>query len=170
MNFTAKLGHELKALGMAALYFGGWIAMLLTIKSLVLAEYRIEFQDYSMAVVGALILSKVVLIFERVPLGSRVKQSPAWVDVLLRTVLYSTGVVVVMVLEKGFEGRHEHGGFVGAVRAAVQSTDSYHVWANAICISGALLFYNLLSVLNRHLGTGGLARILLSPQRDSTNG
>lgn len=169
----AKLRHELNALLAAALYFGGWIAMLLAIKSLVLAEYHIEFRHYSLAVVGALILSKVVLIFEHVPFGPRVKAAPAWVDVLLRTALYSAGVVVVMALEKGIEGRHEHGGFGGAVEAAVKNADAPHLWANAICITGALLVYNFVSVIRRHLGEGGVVGVLARPmppeKRSGTN-
>ena len=31
---------------------------------------------------------------------------------------------------------------------------------------GALLFYNLLSAINRHLGSGGLAEVFLSPPRE----
>jgi hypothetical protein len=147
----------------AALYFGCWIATLLAIKSLVLAEYHIEFRHYSMAIVGALILSKVVLILEHMSFGSWVKEQPAWVDVALRTALYSAGVAVVMALEKGIEGRQEHGGFGGGVRAAFQSTDEQHLWANTICISGALLFYNILSVIRGHLGEGGLLRLFLQP-------
>ncbi len=30
-----------------------------------------------------------------------------------------------------------------------------------------LLFYNLLSALNHHLGTGGLARVFITPKNDS---
>jgi hypothetical protein len=73
------------------------------------------------------------------------------------------GVVVVMVLEKGFEGRHEHGGVGHAIQAALQGTDCYHVWINSICIAGALLFYNILSVIRAHLGEGGLLGLFRSP-------
>jgi hypothetical protein len=38
MSFAAKLKHELKAVGIATLYFGVWLGVLLAIKSLVLAE------------------------------------------------------------------------------------------------------------------------------------
>jgi hypothetical protein len=82
---------------------------------------------------------------------------------LLRTAMYSLGVAVVLVLEKGFEGRHEHGGFGPALQQLFQQADIYHVWANTIAISGALLGYNALSVVRRHLGKGGLVRIFLSP-------
>lgn len=162
MSFASKLTHELKAVALAALYFGCWIAALLLIKSLVLAEYSIEFRHYSLALVGALIMSKVVLILEHVPLGLWVRNRPAWVDVALRTALYSAGVALVMILEKGIEGRHEHGGFVGAVRSTLQSDDVYHLCANAVCITGAMLVYNALSVVRHHLGEGGLAKLFFS--------
>ena len=88
---------------------------------------------------------------------------PAWVDVVLRTIMYSLGVAMVLVLEKGFEGRHEHGGFGTALRFLFQKADVYHVWANTLCLSGALLVYNALSVVQRHLGKGALMRIFMSP-------
>jgi len=163
-----KLKDEIKAIGIAALYFGLWIAALLLIKSLVLAEYQIAFHEWSVVVVGALILSKVVLVLEHVSLGAWVSARPAWVGVVLRTAMYSLGVAVVLVLEKGFEGRHEHGGFGPAVRYLFQQAEVYHVWANTFCLSGALLGYNVLSVLGRHLGKGGLIRIFFSPLPEET--
>ncbi|MFN0066375.1 MAG: hypothetical protein ACKVYV_01950 [Limisphaerales bacterium] len=163
MSLKQKLKHEIKAVGLAMLYFGLWIGALLLLKQLVLAEYRIAFHHLSLALVGALILSKVVLILEHVPLGAWVRTQPAWLDVLLRTALYSLGVAVVLVLEKGFEARHEHGGFGAAVAASFQKADIHHVWASTLALSGALLGYNVLSVIRRHLGGGGLLRLFLSP-------
>ena len=163
MSMKQKLKDELKAVGIAALYFGCWIAALLLIKSLVLAEYRIAFHHWSMAVIGALVLSKVVLVLEHVSLGAWVRSHPTWVDVVLRTALYAFGVAVVLILEKGWESRHEFGGFGPAVGQLFQQADVHHVWANTICLTGALLGYNLLSVVRRHLGKGGLIRIFLSP-------
>jgi len=163
MNRSDKLKHELKAVGLAMLYFGCWIAALLGMKELILAEYQIAFSDWSLALVGALILAKVVLILEHVPLGAWLRKRPAWVDVIMRTALYSFGVALVMVLEKGFEGRHEYGGFGAALRAAFQLRDAHHILVNTIGLSGALLGYNLLTVVRRHLGPGGLAHLLLVP-------
>jgi hypothetical protein len=169
MHLHDKLKHELQAVGVAMLYFGCWIAALLLLKQLVLAEYQIAFHDWSLALVGALILSKVVLILERVPLGRWIRTQPAWVDVVLRTALYSFGVAVVLVLEKGWETRHEHDGFGPAVAALFRRADIHHVWVNTICLSGALFGYNLLSVVRQHLGTGGLRRLFLTPLPESPN-
>jgi hypothetical protein len=79
MSLQQKLKHEIKALGLAMLYFGCWIAGLLLLKQLVLAEYQIAFHDWSLALIGALILSKVVLILEHVSLGAWIRTRPAWV-------------------------------------------------------------------------------------------
>lgn len=162
-EFSDGLKKELKSLAEAGLYFVAWIGMLVILKKLVLEQYHIQFDGLSVALVGALILSKVVLILEHVPLGASGRNRPAWVDVIPRTLLYSVGVLVVLLLEKGFEGRHEYGGFVPALRALSQHAEFYHVLANAICLSGALLVYNVLSVIRQNLGEGGLARMFRSP-------
>jgi hypothetical protein len=113
--------------------------------------------------VGALVLAKVVLVLEHVPLGAWIRTRPAWVDVVMRTILYGLGVVVVLLLEKAFEGRHEHGGLLASLVSVFQHEDIHHVWANTICVSGAILGYNALSVVRRHLGEGGLIWLFLSP-------
>jgi hypothetical protein len=163
MGFQQRLLHEFKAVGVAALYFGCWLAVLLVIKQLILAEYHIEFSGLSKAVAGALILSKVVLVLEHVSLGAWVRARPAWVDVVVRTLLYAMGVLLVMLLERGFEGRHEYGGFAPSLGALFEQADIYHVWTNTIVLTGALLVYNLLAVVRRHLGEGGLLRLFMTP-------
>jgi len=163
MTTKQKLAHELKAVGLAALYFGVWLGSLVLLKRLVLEEYQIEFGGLSMVLMGALILSKVVLILEHVSLGSWVRRQPAWMEVLLRTALYVAGVVVVLLLEKGFEGRHEHGGFGASLMAVFQGAKLQHILANTICVTGALLLWNLSSVVVRHLGRGALLRMLRVP-------
>ena len=163
MSFRQKLKDEIKAVALVTCYFAVWLGVLMLLKKLVLAEYRIEFRGLSLALIGALVLAKVVLVLEHVPMGGWIRTRPVLIDVVMRTAMYSIGVAVVLVLEKGFEGRHEHGGFGPALRFLFQEADVYHVWANTLCLSGALLVYNALSVVQRHLGKGSLMRIFMSP-------
>lgn len=160
MGLAQKALKELKSVLLATLYFGCWLAVLVLIKQLILAEYNIRFDGMTTALIGALILAKVVLVLEHVSLGTWVRKQPAWVDVVLRTALYATGVLVILILEKGFEGRSEYGGFVQSVSNIWQHEDIYHVWANVIVITGALLVYNIMSVVRDHLGEGGFFRLL----------
>jgi len=168
MSFKQKLKDEMKAIIIAALYFGSWIGALLLLKSLILTEYKIAFNGWPKAVVGALVLSKVVLVLEHVSLGAWVRARPAWVDVVLRTAMYSLGLAVVLVIEKGLEARHVYGGFGPAVRYLFQQADVHHVWANTLCLCGALLGYNALTVVRQHLGKGGFIRVFSSPLPQET--
>ena len=158
-----RLQEELKTLALVFLYFAGWLAFLMLIKHLVLAEYAIEVTGLAKALVGALILSKVVMILEYVPLGKWLRDWPAWGDVVVRTILYGLGVLVVLLLEKGFEGRHEYGGFGASLTAVFDHADIHQVWLNLAVVSGALLVYNVLSVIKRYLGDGGILRVLVKP-------
>lgn len=163
MSVLQKLKDEIKALALATFYFGSWIAVLIVLKKLILAEYQIEFHGLSLALVGTLVLAKVVLLLEHVPLGAWTRTRPVWVNVVLRTLLYALGVAVALVLEKAFDIRHEQGGLGPALFAVFHHPETPHVWANAICLTGALLGYNILFVFRRHLGEGGLIRLFASP-------
>jgi hypothetical protein len=168
MRVQQRIKQEIKELVVAAIYFGCWIGALLSIKFLILAEYRIAFTGWSIVFVGALILSKVVLLLEHVSLGAWVRAQPAWVEVILRTILYTLGAALVLIIEKGIEGRHEYGGIFQALQRMYQHENLHHVWANTICISGALLGYNMLSVIQRSLGEGALLGIFRSPLAEKT--
>ena len=164
-----KILNELKVIVLLALYFAAWIAGMMLIKYLILAEYHIKINDISMILVGALILSKSVLILEHVPLGNWISSQPAWLEVVLRTLLYVFGVFVVLLLEKAFEGRHEHHGFIASLESVFEHKDIYHVWLNFICVSGALFFYNIFSVIQRNLGTKAFIKIFITPLPEEDN-
>jgi hypothetical protein len=163
MSWKVKLKNELKSIGIASLYFLFWFCILMLIKVLLLQEYHIRFYGISTAVVAALVVAKVILVMEHIPLGSWIQKQPAYVDVILRTILYVAGVFVILLLEKAFEGRDEYGGFWSSLEQVFNHADFYHVWIATICVTLALLSFNLLSLFRNHLGKGGLLRMLLLP-------
>jgi hypothetical protein len=169
MSIQEKIKHELKAVVLVTLFFAAWIGVFMGLKVLILEDYKIHFGSVSAVLIGALILAKVVLILEHVSLGSWLHKQPVLLNVILRTIVYAFGTFVVILLEKIFESRHEQGGFGPALMNVFQHRDMPHVWANTICVTAALLFYNLLAALKHHLGTGGLTRVFLTPPEDTKN-
>ena len=163
-----KLKEEVRSVLLVTLYFAIWLGVLIIIKKLILAEYDIEFNGLTAALVGALVLAKVVLIFEHVSLGAWLKKRPALVEVIVRTLFYTFGVFVVLVLEKSFEGRHDYGGFIPSMIGSFQTVEGFHVWVNVICTSGALLVYNIFFALEKIFGEGTLLRALLSPMPEES--
>lgn len=163
MSAMEKLKEEVRSVLLVTLYFAAWLGALIIIKKLILAEYDIAFKGLTTALVGALVLAKVVLILEHVSLGAWLKNQPALTEVIVRTLFYAFGVFVVLVLEKSFEGRHDYGGFIPSMIESFQTVEGFHVWANVISISGALLVYNIFSVFEQIFGEGTLLRALLRP-------
>lgn len=154
MSLSDRIRHEMKAVGVVTLFFGLWIGALITLKTLILEEYHISFTGWSKVLLGALVLGKVVLVLEHVPLGAWVQARPAWVGVLLRTLLYTAGVALVLVLEHALRRP-------SASLAAEREVP--HVLVNTLCLAGALLAFNVLSVIQRRLAPGGLLRLFLKP-------
>jgi hypothetical protein len=163
MITLTKLKDELITVAVLTAYFGSWLAALVLLKHLILAEYHIAAYGFSAALVGALVLSKVVLVLEHVSLGHWVRSQPAWVNVILRTALYSLGVLIVLVLEKTIDGSREYGGLATSLKHLFERADMIHVWLNTICLSAALLSYNILSVIRMRLGQGAVLRMFLEP-------
>ena len=161
MSAKEKVLKELKSILLVTLYFLIWFGTLMIIKILLLKDYKIEFYGASIVFFGALITAKAVLLLELVPI--KFKNSPAIVEILVRTLLYLAGVAIILILEHAFEARKEYGGFVNALKNLDKSVNFYHIAVNVICVFGALFFYNFGSVINDTIGKGGLWKILKSP-------
>jgi hypothetical protein len=170
MSFRQKALKELRAVVATTLYFAICFGVLVLLKRLYLAEYEIEFRGLSLALVGALVAAKVVLVLEHVSLGQWIRNHPAIVEVVLRTLLYTLGAFAALMLERGFEARHEHGGFFAGVIWVFQHREVHHVWADTLGVGCALLGFNALAVVQHHLGEGQLRQLFLSrPHEKSEN-
>src|SRR5258706_15470178 len=87
-----KIVKEIKEILAVALYFALWFGVGIVLKKLILEEYQIEFTGITMMIVGSLIMSKVIILMELIPMGKWVRRQPAIADVIIRTVLYLAGV------------------------------------------------------------------------------
>lgn len=161
-TFRQKVLHELKSIAATTLYFALWLGVLMLLKKLTLADYQIQFSGISITIISALIIAKVVILMELIPLGGWVRQQPAIVDVVLRTLLYTLGVLIVFLLEKAFESRHEAGGFGTAILNVFHHRDIYHVWTGTIVIGLSILWYNVLSVVRQYFGNNELRTLFFS--------
>jgi len=72
-------------------------------------------------------------------------------------------VLVVLLIEKGIDGMHEYGGFGAALTAEWKQVDMYHILLNVICLPGALLGYNIFSVVREHLARAHCCRCSCHP-------
>jgi hypothetical protein len=159
MKILHKIFEEIKIILRTASYFAIVFLLMMVMKKLYLKDYDIEFYGMSQALIGALIMSKVIILMEMLSLGKWVQARPPIVDVVLRTILYTVGVAVVIVLEKAFESRHKVSGFGQAISYILYHRDIYHVWATTLGASASIFVYNSFSVVQKLLGKNGLSRL-----------
>jgi hypothetical protein len=168
MKILHNIFREIKTVARTAFYFAIVFMLMMVMKKLYLKDYDIEFSGMSQALLGALIMSKVVILMEYITLGQWVQRQPAIVDVIFRTFLYTAGVLIVVVLEKAFEKREEAGGYGAAISYVLNHRDIYHVWATTIGSAASIFVYNSFSVVQRFMGKNGLAKLFFSTPLNQT--
>ena len=162
MKILKKILEEIKVILRTATYFAIVFILMMVMKKLYLEDYDIEFTGLSQAIIGALVMSKVIILMELISLGPWVQRQPPIVDVIIRTLLYTMGVLIVVLLEKAFEDRHKADGFRDAISYVLSHRDIYHVWATTIGTAGSIFVYNAFSVVQRTLGKNGFVKLYFS--------
>jgi hypothetical protein len=132
------------------------------LKQLWLAEYGIEFSGVAMALLAALVTAKVVIILDHVPLSRWLQGSPGILEVVARSILYTTTVLVALVLERAFESRAEQGGLMPALANVFGHPDLPKIWATTLAVGLSFLAYNVFEIVRRTIGGKRMRALFLS--------
>jgi hypothetical protein len=159
------LVEEGKAVAWVTLYFAACFIIIMLLKQLWLAEYGIEFSGVATALVAALITAKVVIILDHMPLSRWLQGSPGIIEVIARSILYTTAVLVVMVLEKAFESRAEQGSLMVALANIFGHPDMPKLWATTLAVGLSFLAYNAFEIVRRAIGARRMLELFLSNNR-----
>jgi hypothetical protein len=161
-SFRQKLTEEIKSVAIATVYFAIWFGILMFLKTMILGEYKVEFSNISMALIGALILAKVVLVIAHIPPARWTRKHAAIYFIMFRTLFNLVGVYILLLIERAFEERHEYGGFGSALKQVFLHRDIYHVWANVTVVSIAVFWFNVIFVLRRYIGEQKFSQVFFS--------
>lgn len=163
------LKEEIKTAGLATLFFLCCFLLVIALKKLFLAQYDIGFYGLSVAVFGAAVVGKVVVVLDKMRAGTRFERTRApWVGVVYKTAIYSFVVLLVVAAEKIFHAYRESGALRVAVEEVWHGRDRNNILATVLCIGAAFAAYNVLSAINRRLAGGRLGAWLLgrSPETE----
>src|SRR5688572_14831077 len=106
-GWKQKILHELKSYWLLVLYMAIFFGVFTTYRRLLLAHYGINYADYGISVIRALVLGKVVLVAETLRLGRGFEDKPLIVPTLYKTFLFTLCVAVFDIAEglvRGFIG------------------------------------------------------------------
>lgn len=157
-----RLREELRSIALVTLYFAACFIVIMLLKQMWLAEYGIEFTGISVALVAALVTAKVMIVLDHVPLAQRLRGWPGAIEVATRSAVYTSVVLLVLVIEKAFESRAEQGGLMPALANILQHPDLPNLVATTIAIGLAFLAYTAFAIVHRDIGGQRMREIFLS--------
>ncbi len=161
MKLLTMLKHEIKEIGLVSLYFFFCFGVMLTLKKLFLADYRIEVHVLSMAAISALIAAKIVIILDKTHAGSRFDASHSLgLAALYKTLVYILATFILLFLEKLFHAYRESGMLTQAILDVWEHRDRNIIFAKVLCVGLAFFVYHLYTGLDRRLGEGTLHRLI----------
>jgi hypothetical protein len=147
------LKHEfLQILGPTCFFFVAFNIITFT-KKLFLEDYHINFAGFFLpATIGALLVGKVVLLSDEIPIMKRFHRVPLIFNVLWKTIIYSLTALVVQFLEELVPILWHHQSLGIAVIKVWDKIHWPHFWAVHILLAYFLLIYVSFRELARNLG------------------
>src|SRR5258708_36371008 len=120
------------------------------------AQFSIPVSALSKAVVGALFAAKAVLILDATPLARHLERYRRIIAVVVKTLLYGFGMLVLGFIERLLEALHPVGTFDGGFSDVVHHANLYRFFAWVLGVSLIFAIYFALSEINKRMGEGAL--------------
>src|SRR6266496_942349 len=99
LGVKQKIIHELRRLVAIFLYLAVFFVVFRLYTRLVLSEFQINYVEYGLTILKALVLAKIILTAETLRLGERFRERPLIVPTLYATVVFCAFAIVFEVVE-----------------------------------------------------------------------
>jgi hypothetical protein len=162
MSLGIRIRQELREIGLVTIYFLACFLFFLTLKKLLLEQYDLKITVFRTAVIGALVVAKVVVLLEKTSFGDRFRSGRLIVHMLWRSLGYTAAVFVVTLGERLFDLYREKGELPAALSEMWAGKDFHHFLAMNLCVGVSFLVYHGFTEIDRHLGEGGLRRLFFA--------
>jgi hypothetical protein len=157
MPFVEFVKHEVKELLTVTLFFLSGFLLIFVLLELMLEDYNVHFNALTKAVIGALVLAKVILVLRNLAFMQIFPNSPGIVRVLYKTLIYLAGVLMVLAVERVIDAYREAGGVLAALKHVVETRTLHHVLAVTLLASIPVAAFNCWEELLREVGRDRLA-------------
>lgn len=157
--------HELQEAVFPTLFFLVVFHLLALSKTLLLESYSVSATDVTIATVGAIIVAKVILIFDRMSFTNVFSGHPLIYGVLWKSLVYSVLVFAFRLIEEVLSGWSSTGSFGASVEHFVDKVTWAHYLVVQLWVLIALVLYNSLVALDNHFGAGSMRQSFLGKAR-----
>jgi len=129
------------------------------LKTMILTGYHIKFHIAGVALIGALILGKVVLIFDNLPILKKYKYLPKIYDVFIRSFVYLGGYIIFTLVEELIKGIIKLGSFTKGLEEAFRYLGTLDFLTHAVIIFISFLFFNTIWIVRNHISPKALHQL-----------
>jgi hypothetical protein len=151
------------------LFFLAGFLILITLVKLVLAQFSIEINALSQAVVGALFAAKAALVLDETPLARRLEHYRRIVAVAVKVLFYGAASLLLLSVERVLEALHKVHNFDAALRYAFEHASRYRILVWALGISIVFALYFAFVEINERMGEGELWRLFFESPKSANN-
>lgn len=159
----SRLKHELMEAIPPFLYFFVAFHLLAVVRTLMQQEYGIQAGTVMSATIAALIVAKVVLLADLLPIVNRFPDKPLVYNILWKALIYQAAAIVVGYLERLWDAYREAGSFAAANAHMVEAVVWPHFWAVQILMLVLFLQYCTLREFSRAMGGPRMRALFLGP-------
>jgi hypothetical protein len=148
--------RELKEVFAIASVFFVLFVLFLFMKKVMMKDYSVDYFVLSTALIGSLILAKVVLIFDLLPVTKKVDHLPNIYRVIFRSFIYLLGYAIFTFIEHIIRGLIDKETFSHALHLSIQNLGKASFITSIVGVFVAFLFFNTFWVIRAKYGPTAL--------------
>jgi len=158
-RLTEKVRHELIEYAFNVVYLTLVFAAFTQYRRFLLAEYSITYTNYWLALIGALILGKVIMIGSVFRFGRWLEHKPLIVPTIYKALLFCVFVAAFRVVEYAIKGLLHGDGLAKALGEFFAQKGMDEVLANSLVVLVSLIPFFAVKELGRVLGRERIAAL-----------
>ncbi|MDG1804203.1 hypothetical protein [Flavicella sp.] len=166
MSFVQKLKKEIIEILLVTAYFLLCFGVLILIKKLTLAQVEVEFYGFSAALVGALVMSKVVILLDKTPLGKMYVRQALYKNVLFKSIIYTLVLTFVLFIENLIHTLLEGNNFMEAIKSIHEHRDPMQFRLILIASFFSLGSYNVIIAIRDSMEKGALTKLFFKTKEN----
>lgn len=158
-GFWAKLKHEIIEAVPPAIFFFIAFQVIAFTHALTQGEVGVALATFVKATIAALVVAKVVLIVDLLPIINRYPDKPLIYNVVWKTFIYVSAALLVRLLEELIPVIGTAGGVAAAFERLLDEVVWHHFWAVQIWLITLFAFYCALREIGRIIGRTEILRM-----------
>jgi len=152
MKFLHKFKHDFVEILPPTIFFFLAFSLVLLTKRMILSEYGITWTGFGSAIVGAILVGKVVLLVDKLTFASKFNHRQLIFTTAWKSLIYFIAATFLQYLERIVHLLMKHEGFLEANRLFVTETVWPQFWLIQMWLAVLLFFYCAMRELIRAIG------------------